>query len=97
MSKQKIVVLCLLVIIELALVFLVLPDRWTAPISQAVNRLIAPTYDYSRITHPDLQGELDRSPEVRVLERVLFGIVLVLLIANTFGIVRVWRGGRPVP
>jgi hypothetical protein len=97
MPKNKIVTLCLLGTIELALLFVLLPDRWTAPVLQVVNRATAPSYDNSRITHPDLPGELDRSPEVRTMERIVVGICVLLLVANTFAIVRVWRGGREAP
>ena len=94
MSKQKIVALLLLGFIEVVFVLVLLPDRWTAPLVQAVDRVTAPSYDHSRVTHPDLQGEMDRSPEVRMLERAIIGVCVLLLAANTFALVRVWRGRR---
>jgi hypothetical protein len=85
--------LAMLFLFEMYMLTAFLPKNWEHAISE---QLVLPfdreSYQQSRVTHPNLEGEIDQvlreNPRLRITGYVIF---VALLSGNTFLIVRVWR------
>jgi hypothetical protein len=85
-------VLAMLVLFELYMLTAFLPKNWQHAINE---QLIVPfdreSYDHSKITHPDLEWEIDQVLRESARLRIIGYIILVgLLSGNAFFIKRVW-------
>ena len=84
--------LAMLILFEMYMLTAFLPKNWQYPINE---HLIVPfgrkSYEQSRITHPNLEGEIDQvfreNPSLKVAGYVIF---VVLLSGNTLLIWRLW-------
>lgn len=84
--------LLVLVVVELFLWGAFAPAAWQAAIVRAFSHFSAKTFDYSVVTHPALDYEIDdmmrKSPGLRI---ALDGLILLLIGVNTFLLMRVWK------
>ncbi len=84
--------LLVLVVVELFLCGAFAPAAWQAAIVRAFSHFSAKTFDYSVVTHPALDYEIDdmmrKSPGLRI---ALDGLILLLIGGNTFLLTRVWK------
>ena len=82
------VLFVILVLVELWLLTGFLPQRWQENMDARLSKAWpSHSYDYSRITHPDLDAEL------RALEPWGTALLAVLVIVNGAAIVALWRRG----
>lgn len=81
-----------LVLAELFLLGAFAPTAWQAAVVRAFSHLSPKTFDYSVVTHPALDYEIDdmmrKSPGLRI---ALDGLILLLIGGNTFLLFRVWK------
>jgi hypothetical protein len=86
-------VLSVLLVSEVALLTAFLPMSC----QRAIDRVLPHTPDQCDITHPDLAGEIDHalrdSPGLAVM---FYGVLVVLLSANTWLVRIVWKSLRRV-
>lgn len=80
-------VLIALVLCEFWLLAGFLPQRWQESMYDRLNTVWpSHSYDYSRVTHPNLDAEL------RPVRPVGMALLTVLAVANGVAIVALWRG-----
>ncbi|MGB8128224.1 MAG: hypothetical protein WCG81_00355 [Candidatus Angelobacter sp.] len=88
---KKIALALLFVVLLFAEIYLCsafLPLSWQLTIQHALSE----GHDQSQITHPDLEGEINQALRKHPGFRVAFyGILVLLVIANTFVLFVVWR------
>jgi hypothetical protein len=89
------VLLLVLIIVEIYLCSAFLPTAWQTAIVQGLSHILPKAFDYSVVTHPALDYEIDdmfrKNPGVRV---ALYTVITLLLVGNTFLVTRVWRSLR---
>lgn len=93
MKKTSLRILVLVLIVaEIYLSSAFLPDAWQTAIRGALSHMSPKTFDYSVVTHPALDYEIDQVLRKNVGLRVaLYAVVLLLLAGNMFAITKVWR------
>ena len=70
--------------------------EWQTAISGWIGTVLPHSYDYSRVTHPALEHEIDQAlSQMPALKLALYSLFALLLAANTFAIVRVLKQLRP--
>jgi hypothetical protein len=73
---------------EVCLCSAFLPRSWQL----AIQHVLPESHDYSRITHPNLEGEINQALQKHPGLRVAFyGILVLMMVANTFLLFVVWR------
>lgn len=81
-----------LMLVELYLCSAFLPMRWQLAVQHALPRILPKPYDYSLITHPALEQEIEQVLRNNFGLQVAFNALLLLLLAgNTFLVIRVWK------
>jgi hypothetical protein len=84
------VLLVVLVLLELGLLTGFLPRAWQEKILARIDNVLpSHSTDYSRITHPNLNGEL------RAVEPLGMTVLVVLILVNGSFIVALWRRREP--
>ena len=93
MKKALLVVLLLpLLMIEICLCTVFLPLRWQHELNAAIVRFLPETHDWTPVTHPMLEQEIDRVLHEHLWMSVsLYGITLLLLAVNAWAIYRLVR------
>jgi len=90
--------LVVLIIVEIYLCSAFLPTAWQTAIVHGLAHILPKTYDYSVVTHPALDYEIDdmlrKNPGLRA---ALYTLITLLLVGNTFLLTRVWRSLRLTP
>ena len=82
--------LLLLICVELYLCAAFLPARWQASVSQSLSRVLPHRYDYSAVTHPALDLEVEQALRHRpALELGIYIFIVLLIAVNTFAIVKI--------
>jgi hypothetical protein len=82
--------LIVLVLLEFGLLTGFLPQRWQESILARVDKLWpSQSHDYSRITHPSLDAEL------QPFEPLGMAVLVVLVVVNGSVIVALWRRRDP--
>ena len=88
---KKVVLTLLLVVLlfpEIYLCSAFLPLSWQL----AIQHVLPESHDYSQITHPNLEGEINQALQKHPGLRVAFyGILVLMIIANTFLLFMVFR------
>ena len=84
-----------LVLVELYLGTGLLPKAWQYTINDVVNGAVrhisSPRYDYSVVTHPAIDQEIEQALQESIWLRLsLYAVFAGLLAGNTFAIVRLW-------
>jgi hypothetical protein len=80
------ILLTALVLVELWLLTGFLPQRWQENMYTRLNKIWpSQSYDYSRITHPNMEGELQR------FEPIGTALLAVSTVLNGAAIVALWR------
>jgi hypothetical protein len=90
--------LVVLIIVEIYLCSALLPTSWQTASVHGLSHILPKTYDYSVVTHPALDYEIDdmlkKNPGLRV---ALYTVITLLLVGNTFLVTKVWRALRLAP
>ena len=85
-------VLLALVILEIYLCAAFLPSSWQVSIVQFFSHLWPKTFDYSVVTHPALDYEIENMfrnhTELRV---ALYAVILSVMVGNGFVMARIWK------
>jgi hypothetical protein len=88
---KKIALTLLFVVLLFAKIYLCsafLPLSWQLMFQHALSA----GHEHSQITHPDLEGEINQALQKHPGFRVAFyGILVLMVIANTFVLFVVWR------
>jgi hypothetical protein len=86
------VLLLALIVVEIYLCSAFLPAAWQTVILQGLSHISPKKFDYSAVTHPALDYEIEDMLRKNVGLRVaLYAVILLLLAGNTFLVTRVWR------
>jgi hypothetical protein len=93
MKRIAVTVLLLAMIgVEIYLCSAFLPAAWQSAIVRGLSQVLPKTFDYSVVTHPALDYEvedvLQKNEGLRV---ALYTVIALLLVVNTFFIIKVWR------
>ena len=94
------VLLLALIVVEIYLCSAFLPAAWQTAIVRGLSQISPKTFDYSVVTHPALDYEvedvLQKNEGLRV---ALYTVIALMLAGNTFFIIKAWRflraGGPP--
>src|ERR1700758_5366069 len=80
-----------MILLEMWLVLGLLPYRWSHSLERRTQTPQGAP-DYSQITHPDIDGEIELMMREHPLTRLTVDTVLVgFIVVNTFGISRIWK------
>ena len=86
------IVLVALVIVELYLFTGFLPTRWQVAINDTLRHILPQTYDYSVVTHPAIDQEIEQAMKDHIgLRLIVWAVFTGMLAVNTFLIRWVWH------
>jgi hypothetical protein len=93
MKKVLLITLLIpLVLLEVYLCTTFLPLQWQHAIDSKMPRVLPESHDWTPITYPNLDQEIEQVLREHIWLRIaLYVVTVVLLSANTWVIVRVWR------
>jgi hypothetical protein len=93
MKKIALIVLLIpLVLFEAYLCTAFLPIDWQHTIYKKIPRVLPESHDWTPITHPNLDQEIEQVLREHVWLRIgLYAVTIVLLVGNAFVIRWVWR------
>lgn len=87
-----IIALTVLGITEICLFSAFLPVEWQTEISGWIGKVLPHSYDYSRVTHPALEHEIEQLlNQLPALKLALYSLIALTLAVNTFAIVLVLK------
>ena len=81
-----------LVLFEVYLCTAFLPVQWQHAIDGKISRVLPESHDWTPVTHPNLDQEIDQVQREHIWLRIaLYAVTVLLLGTNTWVIHRVWR------
>lgn len=87
-----IIALAVLGIAEICLFSALLPVKWQITIFGGIGPVLPHSYDYSRVTHPALEHEIDQAlNQLPALKVALYALIALLLALNTWATMRVLK------
>ena len=96
MKKTAVVILLIpLILAEFFLCTALLPQKWQRAIDSKIPSILPESHDWTPITHPNLDQEIERVLQERIGLRIaIYGLIVALLAGNTWAIHRLWRFAR---
>lgn len=80
---------------QMCLLSAFLPVEWQTAISRWFGTVLPHSYDYSRVSHPALEHEVNQAlSQLPALKLGLYSLIALLLAVNTFAIMRVLKHSR---
>ena len=77
---------------ELFLCSAFLPIRYQVALQNRLSQLLPQQYDHSKITHPDLEGEIEHVLQENTAVRLaLYTFITTLLAANSLLVFKTWK------